>query len=136
MWGKPSVPVHKPLGHIPLIVAWPGAAPTSIDALTTSTDIHATLADVFGATINHRTHGSSLVPLISGAAKSVRDWLLTGVWGREVQLVTEQWRYTRGPVGGNAPQTEQQLLKVALQESWTLEQLTFALSAYTQRRQA
>ena len=40
------------------------------------------------------------------------------------------------PVGGNAPQTEQQLLKVALQESWTLEQLTFALSAYTQRRQA
>jgi arylsulfatase A-like enzyme len=103
VWGKPSVPVHKPLGHIPLLISWPGAAPTSIDALTTSTDIHATLADVFGATINHRTHGSSLVPLISGAAKSVRDWLLTGVWGREVQLVTEQWRYTRGPVGANTP---------------------------------
>jgi len=33
----------------------------------------------------------------------VRDWLLTGVWGREVQLVTEQWRYTRGPVGANNP---------------------------------
>ena len=103
VWGKPSVPVHKPLGHIPLIVAWPGVTPTSIDALTTSTDIHATLADVFGATINHRTHGSSLVPLIKGATKSVRDWLLTGVWGREVQLVTDQWRYTRGPVKGNAP---------------------------------
>jgi arylsulfatase A-like enzyme len=103
VWGKPSVPVHKPLGHIPLIVAWPGAAPTNIDALTTSTDIHATIADVFGATINHRTHGSSLVPLIKGATKSVRDWLLTGVWGREVQLVTDQWRYTRGPVGANTP---------------------------------
>lgn len=40
------------------------------------------------------------------------------------------------PIGGNAPQTEQQLLKVALQEKWTLEQLTAALSAYSQRRQA
>ncbi|MFZ4827598.1 MAG: phytanoyl-CoA dioxygenase family protein [Phototrophicaceae bacterium] len=40
------------------------------------------------------------------------------------------------PIGGNAPQTEQQLLRVALQEKWTLEQLTAALSAYSNRRQA
>ena len=24
IWGKPSVPVYEPLGHIPLFVAWPG----------------------------------------------------------------------------------------------------------------
>ncbi len=40
------------------------------------------------------------------------------------------------PIGGNAPQTEQQLLQVALQEKWTLEQLTLALTAYSNRRQA
>ena len=26
IWGKPGVPVYEPLGHIPLIVAWPGVA--------------------------------------------------------------------------------------------------------------
>ena len=26
-WGKPQVPVHPELGHIPLLVSWPGVAP-------------------------------------------------------------------------------------------------------------
>jgi hypothetical protein len=105
VWGKPGIPVYKPLGHIPMLIAWPGVAPTTNDALTTSTDIHATLADIFDAPIKHTAHGSSLVPLLNGTSPQVRDWLLTGVWGREVQLVTNDWRYTRGPQGINMPQT-------------------------------
>ena len=105
VWGKPGIPVYKPLGHIPMLIAWPGVAPATNDALTTSTDIHATLADIFDAPIKHTAHGSSLVPLLNGETTQVRDWLLTGVWGREVQLVTIDWRYTRGPQGINMPQT-------------------------------
>jgi arylsulfatase A-like enzyme len=105
VWGKPGIPVYKPLGHIPMLIAWPGVAPATNDALTTSTDIHATLADIFDAPIKHTAHGSSLVPLLNGTSPQVRDWLLTGVWGREVQLVTNEWRYTRGPQGKNMPQT-------------------------------
>lgn len=105
VWGKPGIPVYKPLGHIPMLIAWPGVAAATNDALTTSTDIHATLADIFDAPVKHTAHGSSLVPLLNGATKQVRDWLLTGVWGREVQLVTNDWRYTRGPQGINMPQT-------------------------------
>jgi hypothetical protein len=105
VWGKPGIPVYKPLGHIPMLIAWPGVAPATNDALTTSTDIHATLADIFDAPIKHTAHGSSLVPLLDGSSTQVRDWLLTGVWGREVQLVTNEWRYTRGPQGINMPQT-------------------------------
>jgi arylsulfatase A-like enzyme len=105
VWGKPGIPVYKPLGHIPLLIAWPGVAAATNDALTTSTDIHATLADIFDAPIKHTAHGSSLVPLLNGSSTHVRDWLLTGVWGREVQLVTNEWRYTRGPQGINMPQT-------------------------------
>jgi arylsulfatase A-like enzyme len=105
VWGKPGIPVYKPLGHIPMLIAWPGVAPATNDALTTSTDIHATLADIFDAPIKHTAHGSSLVPLLNGETTQVRDWLLTGVWGREVQLVTNDWRYTRGPQGINMPQT-------------------------------
>ncbi|MSZ96464.1 MAG: sulfatase-like hydrolase/transferase, partial [Actinobacteria bacterium] len=67
VWGKPGIPVYKPLGHIPLMISWPGVAPTTNDALTTSTDIHATIADIFDASIKHTAHGSSLVPLLSGA---------------------------------------------------------------------
>ena len=103
VWGKPGLPVYKPLGHIPMLVSWPGVSPTSNDALTTSTDIHATIAEVFGAPIKHTAHGKSLVPVLANEQAQVRDWLLTGVWGREVQIVTNDWRYTRGPSGANAP---------------------------------
>jgi arylsulfatase A-like enzyme len=103
VWGKPGLPVYKPLGHIPMLVSWPGIEPSTNDALTTSTDIHATIADVFGAPVKHTAHGKSLVPVLANEQTQVRDWLLTGVWGREVQIVTNEWRYTRGPDGANTP---------------------------------
>jgi arylsulfatase A-like enzyme len=103
IWGKPGVPVYQPLGHIPLMIRHPGVAPGVCEALTTAVDIHATIAELFGVTQRQRTHGVSLLPLITGAATSVRDWLLTGVWGREVQLITGRHKYVRGPAGANAP---------------------------------
>ena len=48
-------------------IAWPGVEPGATDALTTAVDLHATLSDVFGVTPEHRTHGRSLVPLLTGA---------------------------------------------------------------------
>lgn len=103
MWGKPSVPVYKTLGHIPMMVSWPGEAPRSCDALTTSVDVHATLCDVFGVSPSHRVHGKSLVPVVDGTESKVRDWVLTGVWGREVGVVTNEYRYSRAPVDKNEP---------------------------------
>jgi arylsulfatase A-like enzyme len=103
LFGKPGAPVYEPLGHIPLLVAWPGVAPRSIDALTTSVDLFATLAELFGARVPQRTHGRSLQPLVRGEATRVRDWLLCGVWGREVHLVDERFKYARSPAAGNAP---------------------------------
>jgi len=103
IWGKPPVPVFEPLGHIPLLVAWPGAAGGTIDALTTSVDIAATLADLYGVAWEHRTHGCSLLPLIRGEARTLRDWVLSGVWGREVHLVSERRKYARAPQGKNEP---------------------------------
>ena len=102
-WGKPQVPVHPELGHIPLLVAWPGAAPGTNGALTTTVDLHATLCDVFGVVAEHRTHGESLVPLLEGTATSVREWALCGVWGREVHVADATRTYARTPVEGNRP---------------------------------
>ena len=103
IWGKPGVPVFEPLGHIPLLIAWPGVTPCSVSALTTSVDIHATLRDMFRVQAAHRTHGQSLLPLISGADASIRDYVLSGVWGREVHLIDGISKYVRAPVGANAP---------------------------------
>ena len=61
VWGKPAVPVYEPLGHIPLLIAWPGAEPRAVDALTTTVDLFATLAEIFAVAPRHRTHGRSLV---------------------------------------------------------------------------
>ena len=103
IWGKPPVPIYETLGHTPLLIHWPGAAPRDVDALTTNVDLHATLLDLFGASVSHRTHGRSLVPLLRGEVDCVRDWALAGIWGREVHVVDERCKYARAPAGENAP---------------------------------
>ncbi len=103
IWGKPPVPVYEPLGHIPLLIAWPGVTPGNRSALTTSVDLCATLLDIFGVSVQHRTHGRSLVPLIRGETTSVRESALAGVWGREVHLIDGRYKYARAPAGPNAP---------------------------------
>jgi len=81
------------------MIRWPGLSARRVSALTTSVDLHATLCDVFGVTPDHQTHGRSLVPLLEGRVERVRDHVLTGYWGREVQIVTDEYCYTRGSVG-------------------------------------
>ena len=85
------------------MIAWPGVKTRTVDALTTNVDICATLADLFGVTMRHRTHGSSMIPLITGASRSIRDHALSGVWGREVHLIDRDAKYARAPQGDNAP---------------------------------
>jgi len=104
IWGKPAVPVYEPLGHTPLLVAWPGVTPGARDALTTNVDLYATIADLFGVAPSHRTHGRSLRPVLADHRASVRDHALAGVWGREVQIVTASGqKYARAPVDENTP---------------------------------
>ena len=102
-FGKPPMPIYEPLGHIPLLIAWPGVAPGARSALTTSVDIHATLLDLFGVGARQRTHGHSLVPLLRGEVQGVRDWALSGYWGREVHLLDGRSKYVRAPVASNTP---------------------------------
>jgi len=103
VWGKPAVPVYEPLGHIPLMIAWPGVPPGATPALSTNVDIYATLVDIFDAAPSHRTHGISLAPVVRGEASHVRDWALSGVWGREVHMIDGDTKYARAPSGDNLP---------------------------------
>ncbi len=103
IWGKPGVPIFSEMGHIPLLVAWPGVAPSRNDALSTTVDVHATLSEIFNVTVTQRTHGHSLVGEITGTRPTTREHVLTGVWGREVVYVDAHWRYARTPVTANRP---------------------------------
>ncbi len=103
IWGKPGVPIYREMGHIPLMVAWPGVTASTCDTLTTSVDVHATLRDIFNVPVAHRTHGVSLVGDITGTGTSSREHVLTGVWGREVVYVDRTRRFARTPVEGNRP---------------------------------
>jgi arylsulfatase A-like enzyme len=102
-FGKPGLPIYNTLGHTPLMIAWPGLGAGSSQALTTNVDLAATLADVFGVEFAHRTHGHSLVPLVTGKADSVRDWALAGIFGRQVHVIDGQRKYGRARVGDNLP---------------------------------
>ncbi len=103
IWGKPGVPIYDTLGKIPLLIAWPGQAARDVDALTTSVDLNATLADVFDVAQRQATHGRSLRPLVDGTAKAIREHVLMGVWGREVHVTDGRWKYARAPVAQNEP---------------------------------
>jgi arylsulfatase A-like enzyme len=103
LFGKPPSPVFETLGHTPLLVAWPGVAPRAEPALTTAVDLFATLMDLFGANPQHPTHGVSLIPLILGNVRSVREHALLGIWGREVHLVDGRYKYARAPGQHNEP---------------------------------
>jgi hypothetical protein len=59
--------------------------------------------DLFDLPVEHRVHGTSLVPLLTYTAEAVRLWALVGFWGREVHLVDERHKYARGPAGQNFP---------------------------------
>ncbi|MGI9577890.1 MAG: sulfatase-like hydrolase/transferase, partial [Microthrixaceae bacterium] len=104
IWGKPAVIQYEPLGHPPLLVHWPGVeGGGTCDALTTAVDVHATLVDVFGVEPTHRTHGESLVPLLTGQTDRVREWALGGIYGNWVQVTDGRRKYARGAVDDNFP---------------------------------
>jgi arylsulfatase A-like enzyme len=103
IWGKPAIPQFEPLGHTPLMIHWPGADPGPIGALTTNVDINATIADAFGVQPTHRTHGRSMLPLLTRQQDSIRDWAIGGVYGNWVQVTDGRRKYARAPVDDNTP---------------------------------
>jgi arylsulfatase A-like enzyme len=104
IWGKPGVMQYEPLGHIPLLIHWPGVqGGTTCDALTTAVDLHATIADAFDVEPRQPAHGTSLRSLIAGEASSVREWAIGGVYGNWVQITDGRRKYARGAAGDNFP---------------------------------
>jgi arylsulfatase A-like enzyme len=86
--------------NIPLFLWHPEHAGNggSIDALTSTVDLHSTLAELAGAQAA-APHGRSLVPLLAGD-EFRRDALLYGTFGQGVCCTDGEWTLFRSPVGG------------------------------------
>ena len=85
--------------NIPLFVwhpAFPGNG-RAVDALTSTVDLHSTLAELAGAEAD-APHGRSLVPLLAGEVAH-RDALLYGTFGQGVCCTDGEWTIFKSPVG-------------------------------------
>jgi arylsulfatase A-like enzyme len=102
--GKPYANPWNTLFHIPLLIHFPGA-PEGIrtSALSTAVDIFATIADALELSLRKMCHGHSLLPVVKGECKSVRDSVMMGYWGRSVAFTDGQYKLHQAPNSENQP---------------------------------
>jgi len=90
--------VYEEMVHVPFLIHFPTdeVKPGKVDALAETVDILPTLTDLFGVERElDRVDGVSLLPLITGDAPKIKDYLLTrtvaepAVWG----LRDERYKY-------------------------------------------
>jgi arylsulfatase A-like enzyme len=123
-FGKEITPegFYKPIIHIPLLIRMPdgtGAGkrikgivqpvdtmPTILDffGITKPTSLRRTAIDLFdwdvtrGRRVEPLTtipfHGKSLIPLIKGETKNLREYALSGSYNRCIQLTNSEWSYS------------------------------------------
>ena len=97
---KNYMPAYNEVFHIPLLVHLPGQETPGepLAALTQSVDFFPTLLDHFGVPLSacrNRLHGRSLLPLLSGQSRAVRDVALYGYFGRNVNVTDGRYTYFR-----------------------------------------
>jgi N-sulfoglucosamine sulfohydrolase-like protein len=77
---------------IPLLLWHPGLpGPGSIDAITTTVDLFATVLDIAGLPVPEGTHGHSVLPLLTGDRGNARDGILYGLFGEGLCYTDAEW---------------------------------------------
>lgn len=102
VWGhgiirKCMILPYEELAHIPLVARHPdglGAGQRS-KALVQPCDVAPTILDFLGVDGLPRRHGTSLLPVMSGDAESIRDIAISGAHGRSWALRDDRWTYVK-----------------------------------------
>jgi hypothetical protein len=98
-WAKLVMPCYNEVAHIPLFVHHPdfaSQAGTRRKSLTQTTDIAATILDVFGAPVPSENRGHSLLGLLQ-SDDPVRESAIYGVFGSAVNITDGRYTYFRYP---------------------------------------
>ena len=84
--------------HVPLVIAGPGIPKGKSEALVYLMDLFPTFCNLTGAKIPEAVDASSLVPVIQGRAKKVRDTLYTAYRDGQRSLRDDRWKLIRYPL--------------------------------------
>ena len=84
--------------HVPCVIAGPGIPQGRSDALVYLLDLYPTFCDFGGATVPAGVEGRSLVPVIQGNARGVRDVLYTAYRDSQRAVRDERWKLIRYPL--------------------------------------
>ncbi len=98
-FGK-QFPHHDSHAHIPLMV-WHPHCPgngRSVDALTSTVDLFATILEVAGAEVPPVPHSRSFTPLLRDPGARHREHLLYGTFGQGVVCTNGDWTLIKAPV--------------------------------------
>jgi len=84
--------------HVPLVIAGPAIPHGSSEALVYLMDLFPTFAEFGGAKVPAGVEGKSLLPVIQGKTKSVRDTLYTGYRDCQRAIRDDRWKLIRYPL--------------------------------------
>jgi arylsulfatase A-like enzyme len=97
VYGK-RYPNYDSHALIPLLLWHPGLPGRgSVDALTTTVDLFATVLDIAGLPVPEGTHGRSVLPLLAGDRRNARDGILYGLFGEGLCYTDAEWTLFKGP---------------------------------------
>ena len=95
-WGKLRMPFFNEIAHIPLIIHdpnTPGSWGKRISKLTQTTDISATMLDLYELPPCGHSTGKSILPLIRSTADSIRKVAVYGVFGGAINATDGEFTY-------------------------------------------
>lgn len=98
LMAKNYMPVYPEIARIPLMIHLPGGerAGQRIAALTQATDLFPTLLEHFRAGPSaNPIHGRSLLPLMQGSKQTIRESLIYGYFGKNVNITDGKFTYFR-----------------------------------------
>ncbi|MFQ5972288.1 MAG: sulfatase [Alphaproteobacteria bacterium] len=98
-WGKCRMPCFNEVSHIPLFFHHPDYASRAGErrrSLTQTTDVMATLLDLFGVEAPPEVEGRSLVRVLE-RDEPIREAALYGVWGSATNITDGRYTYFRYP---------------------------------------
>jgi len=85
---------YEELSHIPLIIHHPEKMNGRVSAFVETVDILPTIMDFLNLKDNTRNmQGKSLLPLMRGESKKIKDFAITGYFNLSWSIITDDWSY-------------------------------------------
>lgn len=102
--GKLQTHQYDAVAHIPFIVAYPhGGQGTRRDQLVQLVDIYPTVLRAVGKPCPPDRHGLDLTPVLEDESTHLRDYAISGMFGKSITITDGRWTLHQSPRADNQP---------------------------------